>query len=147
MSIEPRRSHLADSRRISPAAPAAASSIAPSELRLLRRTCLVRPLRGDLALVSELVRHLSAEMPEIDFHLRPTEPPEVLWVTGAREHNGADVTRLRAGYPEAWLVVSGRGLEGPAVEPLRSGGADRVLGWPVPVQVLRAALLGRGRGI
>jgi len=142
MSIEPRRTHLADSRRMAPEA----STSAPSELRLLRRTCLVRPLRGDLALVSELVRHLGAEMPEIDFHLRPSEPPEVLWVTGAREHNGADVARLRAGYPEAWLVVSGRGLEGPAQDPLRAAGADRVLQWPLPVPMLRAALLGRGRG-
>lgn len=109
-------------------------------LRLVRRVCLVRPLRGELALVSELVRHLAVEMPEIDFHLRPGASVEVVWITGARGHNAPDVARLRGGYPHALLVVTGRGLEGGDAERLSAAGADRVLGWPVPVAVLRAAL-------
>jgi hypothetical protein len=109
--------------------------------------CLVKPLRGDLSLVSELVRHLAAEMPEIDFHLRPPGlAVEVVWVTGARGHNVDDIARLRGGYPDCSLVVTGRGLAGADAERLANAGADRVLGWPVPVPLLRAALGGGPRG-
>jgi len=122
--------------------PATASHAEP---RRIRQGCLVVPLRGDLALVAELVRHLAAEMPEIDFHLRPGAPLRVVWVTGAREEHGPQVARLRAQHPDARLVVSGRGLAGTAAAELLRAGADRILGWPIPVALLREGLTSRAR--
>jgi hypothetical protein len=124
--------------------PGRESGLAPE--RLLRRRCWLRPSRPDRALSELLVRQLGFEVPEIDFSLDAPPEPDCIWVCGVRSGHVPDLDLLRSGHGDAWLVLTGRDLTPTDVAVLLAAGADRVLPWPCPVPVLRAALTGEGEG-
>jgi hypothetical protein len=105
-----------------------------------RRLCQLRPLHPERALALALVKHLGAELPEIEFTLEDRPEADVVWVCGYERGNPAPIRVLRARHPETLLLVTGKEASELWSDEVRAAGADRALSWPLDLGRLRHAL-------
>ena len=107
--------------------------------------CLLTTVHPERALSRALIQHLGHELPDVDFTLRTDRPCDAVWVCGYEPGRAELVRRIRARYPNALLLVTGRGpTELWAGEVLRAG-ADSVYSWPLPYRRLSRILHGAER--
>ena len=105
-------------------------------------------LSPERSLSRALVQHLSAEMPGIKFRLRQAAgmaDPEALWVCGYRRGQSSVIHRLRERYPDAAMIVTGRGPTDAWEREVLAAGADTACTWPLPYRRLAALLKQGGR--
>jgi hypothetical protein len=105
-----------------------------------RPVCLLTTLHPERSLSHALIQHLHQEMPGVDFTLDTTAPPSAIWVCGYEPGKGEFIRALRTRFPNALLLVTGRGAVEDWCDEVLEAGADQACGWPVPYDRLRAML-------
>ena len=112
-----------------------------------RPVCLLTTCHPERGLSRALIQHLAEELPGVTFTLRATEGITAVWICGY-ERGAADLVSLvRSRYPDALLLVTGRGNPGEWRSEVQAAGADHAASWPIPFDELSRLLRRRRKAV
>ena len=105
-----------------------------------RIRCLLTPVHPERSLSLALSQHLSLELPDVEFVLKPQDELDAVWVCGYEPGAHDLIRKLREETPRALLLVTGKGKVEVWKPEVLAAGADFALGWPIPFSELSRIL-------
>lgn len=115
----------------------------PDETGMDGTVCLLTPLDAHQGLSHTLLQYLSEQMPEITFTMQEGGDVHAIWLCGYESGSARAIARLRAGHPDALLLVTGRGDPALWEREAFEAGADHACAWPLPYARLASLLSSR----
>ena len=112
-----------------------------------RPVCLLATCHPERGLSRLLTQHLGEEMPNVAFTLRAADDVSAVWIRGYEPGATKLVSIIRYRYPDALLLVTGRGNPKEWREEVLGAGADLAAGWPLPYEKLSRLLRVRREAI
>ncbi len=138
-------SQLLKSRRVQKSA---AKQVAAKQSKASEApVCLLTTCHPERALSRALTHHLGEEMPDISFILRATKGVSAVWICGYEPGAEDLIGLIRSRYPEALLLVTGRGNPAGWRDEVIGAGADHAASWPIPYDHLSHLLHGRRKAV
>jgi len=109
--------------------------------------CLLTTCHPERALSRALIHHLAEELPGVRFTLRARDGITAVWICGFEPGAEDLVSLVRSRYPDALLLVTGRGNPEEWRREVEAAGADRAASWPIPFEDLSRILRGRRKAV